>query len=378
MVAGMGINDTVHLQKMWDGFDKHIAKPLRDSNIPFAFTLGNHDGPRSHPVERDFTRNFWNQPENRPGLDFVDDTNFPNYYSFVKDDIFIVSWEASSAEITPENLEWMKKQFQTTEAKNAKLRFVMGHMPLYSSAQERDSKGNVLANPEKLKKILEVNNVHTYISGHQHAYYPAKRGNLELLNTGAAGTGERSWLTIDKKPVNTVTIMDIFHERDTIVYSTYIIKEKNASDMQLFDQKELPSAMFGVNGHMLRRDVQSSEKATGNLSAVHIHGDSDEKGIGSVTAKVENDRLLISGEYSNLSGKLTKNNHVALYLGRNTETGEILSNLKVRSRKNSGTFEGEIKLTEDLKEFLSIGALYVQLNTEANSNGALRAHLYPE
>src|SRR5690606_149990 len=106
--------------------------------------------------------------------------------------------------------------------------------------------------------------------------------------------------------------------------------------------------------------------------------DSDEKGIGSVTAKVENDRLLISGEYSNLSGKLTKNNHVALYLGRNTETGEILSNLKVRSRKNSGTFEGEIKLTEDLKEFLSIGALYVQLNTEANSNGALRAHLYPE
>src|SRR5690606_35651134 len=226
MVAGMGINDTVHLQKMWDGFDKHIAKPLRDSNIPFAFTLGNHDGPRSHPVERNFTRNFWNQPENRPGLDFVDDTHFPNYYSFLKDDIFIVSWEASSAEITPENLEWMKKQFQTTEAKNAKLRFVMGHMPLYSSAQERDSKGNVLANPEKLKKILEVNNVHTYISGHQHAYYPAKRGNLELLNTGAAGTGERSWLTIDKKPVNTVTIMDIFHERDTIVYSTYIIKEK--------------------------------------------------------------------------------------------------------------------------------------------------------
>src|SRR5690606_36336977 len=231
MVAGMGINDTVQLQKMWNGFDKHIAQPLRDSNIPFAFTLGNHDGPRSHPIERDFTRNYWNKPENKPGLDFVDATHFPNYYSFVKDDIFFVSWEASSSEITPENLEWMKEQFKTEEAKKAKLRFVMGHMPLYSSAQERDSPGNVLANPEELRKLLEENNVHTYISGHQHAYYPARRGALELLNTGAAGTGGRSWLSLDKNPINTITIMDVFYERDTIVYSTYNIKERNAADI---------------------------------------------------------------------------------------------------------------------------------------------------
>ena len=378
MVAGMGINDTVHLQRMWDGFDKHIAKPLRDSNIPFAFTLGNHDGPRSHPVERDFTRNYWNKPENKPGLDFVDATHFPNFYSFVKDDIFIVSWEASSSEIIAENLEWMKAQFTTPEAKNAKLRFVMGHMPLYSSAQERDSRGNVLSNSEELRRLLEENNVHTYISGHQHAYYPARRGELELLNTGAAGSGERSWLTLDKKPVNTVTIMDIFHPKDTIVYSTYIIKEKNAADMQLFDQKELPSAMFGINGHMLRRDILTSRFATGNLSAFNIPGFSDEKGTGTVSAKIKNDQLVVSGEYSNLSEKLSENNPVALYLGRNTETGEFLKDLKIKTRRNSGTFESKIGLTQDLREFLSIGNLYLQINTVENPNGALRAQLYPE
>ncbi|HSP82523.1 MAG TPA: metallophosphoesterase, partial [Gillisia sp.] len=378
MVAGMGINDTVQLQKMWDGFDKHIAQPLRDSNIPFAFTLGNHDGTHSHPVERNFTRNYWNKPENKPGLDFVDATHFPNYYSFVKDEIFIVSWEASSSEITAENLKWMKEQFQTKEAQDAKLRFVMGHMPLYSSAQERDSKGNVLANSEELRRLLEENNVHTYISGHQHAYYPARRGALELLNTGAAGSGERSWLTMDKKPVNTVTIMDIFHKRDTIVYSTYIIKEKNAADMQLFDQKELPSAMFGVNGHMLRRDILTSGSATGNLSAFNIPGISDEKGTVTVSAKIESDYLLISGEFSGLSSNLVKNHPVALYLGRNTETGEFLKDLKVRTRRNSRTFEGKIDLTDDLKDFLSIGALYVQVNTEENPNRALKAQLYPE
>jgi hypothetical protein len=380
MVAGMGINDTLQLQKMWDGFDKHIAQPLRDSDIPFGFTLGNHDGPRSHPVERGFTRKYWNKPGNKPGLDFVDAAHFPNYYSFVKDDIFFVSWEASSSEITAENLEWLKEQFRTKEAKDAKLRFVMGHMPLYSSAQERDSKGNVLKNPEELRRLLEENKVHTYISGHQHAYYPARRGALELLNTGAAGSGERSWLTMDKKPVNTVTIMDIFHERDTIVYSTYIIKEKNAADMQLFDQKELPSAMFGVNGHMLRRDILPSGTGTaaGNLSAFNIPGISDDQGTGTVVAKIKNDYLVISGEFSNLSGKLAKNNPVALYQGRNTETGEFLSNIKVRTKKNSGSFDGKIQLTDDLREFLSIGALYVQINTETDPNGALRSHFYPK
>lgn len=273
----MGINDTLQLQKMWNGFDRHIAAPLRNAAIPFAFTLGNHDGPRSYPVERDFTRNYWNKPENKPKLNFVDATHFPNYYSFIKDDIFFVSWEASSPEITQENLKWMKEQFKTDAAKNVKLRFVMGHMPLYSSAQERDSSGNVLANPEELRRILEENKVHTYISGHQHAYYPARRGNLELLNTGAAGSGERSWLTLNKKPVNTVTIMDIFHHRDTIVYSTYSIKEKKRCRYAVVRSKELPSAMFGVNGHMLRRDIVPARSAAGNLSAVNIPENSDEK-----------------------------------------------------------------------------------------------------
>ncbi len=378
MVAGMGINDTAQLQKMWDGFDRHIAAPLRNAAIPLAFTLGNHDGPRSYPIEWDFTREYWNKPENKPQIDFIDATHFPNYYSFVKDDIFLVSWEASSSEITRENLEWMKKQFKTNEAKNAKLRFVMGHMPLYSSAQERDSPGNVLAHPEELRKLLEENNVHTYISGHQHAYYPAKRGRLELLNTGAAGTGERSWLTLDKKPVNTITIMDIFYERDTIIYSTYEIKERNAADMQLFEQKELPSSMFGVNGHMLRRDILSSESAAGSLSTMNVPGNSGEQGFGTVAAKIENDELLITGEFSNLSGKLVRNNPLVLYRGRNTEEGEILTPLKVHKKKNSGSFEGKVELTEDLRDFLSNGALYVQLNTREHPNGALRAHLYPD
>lgn len=372
MVAGMGISDTAQLRKMWKGFDEHVAAPLKKAEIPFAFTLGNHDGPRSYPLEQKMAAEYWNDPNNDPGLEFVDKEFFPNYYSFVKDDVFFVSWEASSSEITQANLDWMEKQFSSSEAKNAKFRFVMGHMPLYSVAQERDSKGNVLENPEKLQRLLEKYNVHTYISGHQHAFYPGKRGKLDLLNTGAAGSGARGWMTSEKKPVNTITLMDIFYENDSIAYSTYEIKEKKAEDMSLFDDKSLPSTMFGVNGHVLRRDIALSEKAQGEFSV--LNPDNKAKASGKVYAEIKNDQLEITGDFSFSNRELSKVNSVALYKGRNTETGEPLEELKLKKKKEKGVFTGQFPATRDLQEWLSAGAFYVSVKT---NTGELRAQLYP-
>jgi hypothetical protein len=28
---------------MWAGFEQHIGKPMRDTELPFGFTIGNHD-----------------------------------------------------------------------------------------------------------------------------------------------------------------------------------------------------------------------------------------------------------------------------------------------------------------------------------------------
>ncbi|WP_372920116.1 metallophosphoesterase, partial [Salegentibacter sp.] len=372
MVAGMGISKEEQLQKMWEGFNEHIAGPLKKAEIPFAFTLGNHDGPRSYPVEWEFARNFWRNNKNKPDLDFVDDTHFPNYYSFLENDIFFVSWEASSSKITEKNLEWVEKQFETSEAKNAKLRFVIGHMPLYSVAQERDSNGNVLEEPEKLQELLEKYKVHTYISGHQHAYYPGKRGKLELLNAGASGSGPRGWLTQRKKPVNTITIMDVFHEKDSITYSTYDIKERKAAEMQLFDSYSLPSAMFGVNGYVLRRDIAEAKQAKAFLSSWNSDS-KDISGIAHVKAEVIGDRLNIQGKYFNLQGE---GNSVGIYQGRNTEKGKLLKMLKTKnSGDGSGKIEGSLKLTGKLKDHLAIGSLYLEFKT---SEGKLRGQLYPE
>lgn len=367
MVAGMGVSDTARLRKMWRSFDEHIATPLRKNKIPFAFTLGNHDGPRSYPLERKIAAEYWNKPEHHPGLEFVDRKFFPNYYSFVKDSIFFVSWEASSPEITQANLDWMEEQFRSPEAKNAALRLVMGHMPLYSVAQERDSKGNVLSDPVKLQQLLEKYKVHTYISGHQHAYYPGKRGKVEFLNTGAAGSGPRAWLDMDRKPVNTITIMDIFHQEDSIAYTTYTIKEQEAEKMALIDPKSLPPSMHGVNGHMLRRDIPSANKAEGFFRSTTA-----EEAVGIVSADITKSHLRISGTYHGPEALSNKPNPVALYKGRNTEEGTRLDFLKTDS---NGSFEDHLPLSQDLKEWLSAGALYVAVKTDT---GEVRAQLYPK
>ena len=373
LVAGMGVSETDHLQKMWDGFIDHIAAPLNKNGIPFAFTLGNHDGPRSYKVEHDFAKAYWNQSSNKPQLDFVDDSHFPNYYSFVKDGVFFVSWEASSPVITEENLKWMEDQFQLPVAKNAKFRFVMGHMPLYSVAQERDSKGDVLENPEKLRALLESYDVHTYVSGHQHAFYPGKRGKIQLLNTGAAGSGPRLWLTQDLPPTNTITIMDLFYDTGNINYTTYDIKAEKASDMEIFDIQQLPSVIFGVNGYLLRSDREKFKEGKGKFNV--FKEDDNSLARGNFSAKLKEENLEISGSFSLPKTQKYQNIEVGLFSGRNNEAGKLIQKLKTgKIKKGKGNFSGTIPVTEYLEDLLAVGAVYINVLTE---NDSLRGQLYP-
>ncbi|NEP47033.1 MAG: metallophosphoesterase, partial [Okeania sp. SIO2H7] len=44
MVAGQKVTlSDAELQAMWAAFDAHVAAPLRQMEIPYGFTLGNHD-----------------------------------------------------------------------------------------------------------------------------------------------------------------------------------------------------------------------------------------------------------------------------------------------------------------------------------------------
>ncbi|MDJ0658773.1 MAG: metallophosphoesterase [Crocosphaera sp.] len=254
MVAGQKRSlSKQQIEAMWSAFDVHIAAPLRQAKIPFGFTIGNHDGSGSmsggkysFQQERDLASAYWNNPNHNPELNFIDKANFPFYYSFKQQNIFYLVWDASTHIINQKQLTWIEDSFNRLEAKEAKLRVAIGHLPLYPVAVGRNTPGNYLAEGEKLQNLLEKYKVHTYISGHHHAYYPGKTGQLELLHSGALGGGSRQLLNSNLSPQKTLTVVDISLDAEETTYTTY-----NMKTLQVIDIKTLPQSI----GKIIRKDL---------------------------------------------------------------------------------------------------------------------------
>ena len=249
------------VKAMWQAFDDKVAKPLRDSKIPYAFTIGNHDGSAAisnneyvFKRDRDFASQYWNDPQHLPKLNFIDKANFPFYYSFLQNDIFYLVWDASAHKLQDKQLAWVEQQLGDFKAQQARLRIAIGHLPLYAVAETKDKPGEYLADAEKLRSLLQKYNVHTYISGHHHAYYPGKKGKLELLQAGALGQGARKLIGSDLEPRNTITLIEI-NPDGTTSYLTYDIRTLEAIALS-----QLPTQIENKNGIVWRRDFAPTSK----------------------------------------------------------------------------------------------------------------------
>lgn len=261
MVAGQDptLSDT-RLKEMWAAFDKVVAAPLRQAKVPFGFTVGNHDassalGARGQFLfqrERDVTAAYWKNPAHNPGLSLIDQTHYPFYYTFQFKDIFVLVWDASSNTIPADKLAWVEKALASNAAQSAKMRIVMGHLPLYAVSSRRNNFGDVLNNADQLRSLLEKYNVHTYLSGHHHAYYPGHLGNLQLLHVGILGSGPRYYIGSDLPPRKSLTVIDVkFGSPELTTYTTYDLRT-----LQVVKPEELPPSIAGVNGTIFRRDVK--------------------------------------------------------------------------------------------------------------------------
>lgn len=258
MIAGQKRSlSPAQIQAMWSAFDVHIAAPLRNQGIPFGFTIGNHDGSAAiaqgkmiFETDRRLASAYWRDPKHNPGLQFVDVAAFPFYYTFAQNEIFYLVWDASAATIPPEQLAWVEQSLSHSQAKQAKMRIVIGHLPLYPVAVGREKPGEYLTNAEQLRSLLLRYQVHTYISGHQHAYYPGKKGQLELLHAGALGGGPRKLLNSSLPPQKTLTVVDIDLNSQATIYTTYEMKTLRVIDIQT-----LPRMIVAPNGKIVRRDV---------------------------------------------------------------------------------------------------------------------------
>jgi 3',5'-cyclic AMP phosphodiesterase CpdA len=261
MVAGQDPRlSEERIRAMWAAFDQHVAAPLRAAQLPYGFTLGNHDASCARNArggflfqkERDLAREFWNDPAHDPGLNFVDRGDFPFYYTFEKDGVFYLVWDASCNFIPSEQMAWAEAALASERAQQAKLRIVIGHLPLYAVAVGRDHPGEVLLDAEAKRALLERYRVHVYISGHHHAYYPGYKGQLQLLHCGALGSGPRPLLGSPLPPRKTLTLIDIdFASPEITHYTTYDMR-----DLSVIDQAQLPRFLTSHNGLVLRRDVR--------------------------------------------------------------------------------------------------------------------------
>lgn len=198
--------------QMWAAWHD-LAHPLRAAGIPYAPTIGNHDGSSLRQTdgafafarERQAAADYWRQ--HTPPLAFVDREDFPFHYTFSLGPLFVLVWDASSAHLSPNTLAWAERALKSDAAQRASLRLVMGHLPLYGVAEGRDRPGEILAEGERLRQWLQAQQVDIYLSGHHHAYYPARLGEVILLHAGAAVSPRRLLGTSVARP--TVTVLDI-------------------------------------------------------------------------------------------------------------------------------------------------------------------------
>ena len=251
MVAGQkpGLSSS-QLDAMWEGFARTVLTPVRQAGVPLLVAVGNHDGSPGFSADREALRRFWAPRRQALGLQFVDGANFPFHYSAFQNDVFWLVWDASSSQVPASQLAWARQQLASPRAQQAKLRLVVGHLPLFGVSQGRDRAGEVLDQSAAVLALLEAGRVQGYISGHQHAWFPARRGQLDLIQLGAMGSGPRRLLQGGIPPQQTYTTLDINWRNGSLRETTYAV-----GSGQPVAWSRLPASLTGRAG-AIERNVQ--------------------------------------------------------------------------------------------------------------------------
>lgn len=245
MVAGQKSSLTEQeIKNMWDSFDSNVMKPIDELGIPFGFTMGNHDASPNFLKDRAAAKEYWNEHLKLSNLTFVDRTHYPFYFSFIKNNVFFMSWDASSAKVQPEVKEWMKEQLQSNVARTSRLRILVGHLPFYALVEAKNKPGEVIAEADEMFDFIKTHGVDVYISGHQHAYYPAQKEGVKLFNAGCIGSGPRPLIGHDEPAKKAYAILDIPVESP----QEFKFNSFSPQNDEVIAVASLPDSIQGFNG----------------------------------------------------------------------------------------------------------------------------------
>lgn len=110
--------------------------PGSDTRIVVISDFNSSYGSTDYPwhVDSVIARDFWLDPAHDPLLEFHDRSHFPFYFSFVHNDLFLVSWYASSV-IDEDQKNWLQGQLSSWQARDASMRILVGHLPVHAVAE---------------------------------------------------------------------------------------------------------------------------------------------------------------------------------------------------------------------------------------------------
>lgn len=240
LIAGQKASlGAAQLQAMWQGFEQNVLGPLQNAGIPFAFALGNHDA--SLALDRHEAAAYWKN--HVPELHFVDRANFPFWYSFVAQNVFVAVLDATGPKVGAEQRAWLAAQLAAPVAQNARYRLVMGHLALAGISREKNKVGEVIAEATALRAVLERGNVTAYIHGHHAAYYAGRLGKLQILSSG--GIGGRDYVGFAGTARSVVTVLDV--QEGQIKLTAH-----DADTGAVIPNSSLPPRIDGLGGPVFR------------------------------------------------------------------------------------------------------------------------------
>ena len=250
------------VRRMWAAFDRTVAAPLRAAGIPIVVTLGNHDGVREagHAHERRIAAEYWRERTPVKALPFVEREHFPHRYSVRFGEVFVAVWDAThgASGADEELVEWLEDALDSDEADDARHRVVLAHVPLYDISAPPTYPGNVLENADDLREQLEDWGATMMVTGHHHAYYPGRRGRLELMHAGSLGPYTRALKGDRAAPRKTITVMDFFPDSVRVTGYELDAGRGTATEIAL---GSLPRVICAETGWVARRDLVELESA---------------------------------------------------------------------------------------------------------------------
>lgn len=143
---------------LWWRSLKASLMPLTQAGAQLFPVAGNHD--YYDPVHQRAYKEAWAEPLKRQSQAL--EGNPPLHYSFEYEGVHFAFAHVIAQSLQPTVREWLEKDL--SHAKNAKARFVFGHVPFSTVLGEKVPKKFM----SELGELLASHNVDAYVAGHEH------------------------------------------------------------------------------------------------------------------------------------------------------------------------------------------------------------------